>query len=482
MTEKQPSKESLAEQILIELGRKPNQRAIELATALDAERGAINRCLFHELGGKVQQNEAYRWSLRGSANNVQPPPAVSATELARLMRYYLECLGQDSDKGVSTFAANRYGAPDYAELPVPPVAGAAGDWWNAPGAERVLSKVKADRGKLIAYVGFPVRLRKHRTSKWEGFFVEPVMLWPIEMPAAPGDNYRLQDELPSPNFAFLRSLAMGDNSQLMEEAARLASDLGLSHAFDDQPDVDELLVRMSKIRPDWDWIESIDLEGCSTGPALAELTEPGIYNRAIIISGERSPYTQGLESELKEIGSKTEQTLSGTALGAWLTGLMPAPVPSDDEPLVEVLPMNSEQRGAVRSALTAPLTVVTGPPGTGKSQVVTNLLVNTAWRGMKVLFASKNNKAVDVVEARVNGLGNRPVLLRMGSKEYQAKLADYLTSMLSGNVTKDDELSYQEGLDRHRQIATRIKQLGDLQERTLEARNRTDQLDSAAEN
>lgn len=44
---------------------------------------------------------------------------------------------------------------------------------------------------------------------------------------------------------------------------------------------------------------------------------------------------------------------------------------------------------------------------------------------MKVLFGSKNNKAVDVVEARVNGLGNRPVLLRLGSKEYQAKLADY---------------------------------------------------------
>jgi hypothetical protein len=29
-----------------------------------------------------------------------------------------------------------------------------------------------------------------------------------------------------------------------------------------------------------------------------------------------------------------------------------------------------------------------------------------------VLFASKNNKAVDVVEARVNNLGPRPILLR----------------------------------------------------------------------
>jgi hypothetical protein len=41
--------------------------------------------------------------------------------------------------------------------------------------------------------------------------------------------------------------------------------------------------------------------------------------------------------------------------------------------------MNSEQREAVTAALTRPMTVITGPPGTGKSQVVTNLLINAAW-------------------------------------------------------------------------------------------------------
>jgi len=143
--------------------------------------------------------------------------------------------------------------------------------------------------------------------------------------------------------------------------------------------------------------------------------------------------------------------------------------------------MQSEQRHAIRSAMRAPLTVVTEPPGTGKSQVVTNLLVNAAWRGHKVLFASKNNKAVDVVEARVNGLGNRPVLLRLGSREYQAKLSSYLTALLSGTVSRDDELSYEEGLERHRQLSRRVRQLDETQARTLEARNRADQLDAAAE-
>jgi superfamily I DNA/RNA helicase len=86
------------------------------------------------------------------------------------------------------------------------------------------------------------------------------------------------------------------------------------------------------------------------------------------------------------------------------------------------MPLNLEQREAVQSALAAPITVITGPPGTGKSQVVSDILINAAWQGKRVLFASKNNKAVDVVETRINNLGPRPLLLRVGSNQYQAKL------------------------------------------------------------
>src|ERR1700682_4568046 len=82
---------------------------------------------------------------------------------------------------------------------------------------------------------------------------------------------------------------------------------------------------------------------------------------------------------------------------------------------------------------------------------------------------------------RVNGLGNRPVLLRLGSNEYQARLGSYLTSMLSGAATKDDEASYEEGLERHRQLARRMGLLDEVQVRTLAARNLVDQLDAQAD-
>src|SRR5690606_20788752 len=187
------------------------------------------------------------------------------------------------------------------------------------------------------------------------------------------------------------------------------------------------------------------------------------------------------ESELKRLGDREGARLEGTALGQWLSADLEPNATIDNKPLIEVLPLNSEQRHAIRSAMRAPLTVVTGPPGTGKSQVVTHLLVNAAWRGMKVLFASRNNKAVDVVEARVNGLGNRPVLLRLGSRAYQAKLAEHMTAMLSGHAGEDDRVGYEESLARHRELSERVAELDRVQKRTMEARNRVDQLEREAE-
>lgn len=470
----------LSERILEALQSQPGQKAGDLARHLGVERRAVNRCLNHDLAGRVVQDAAYRWRASTGAGHegLRQVQAAPQSELARLCRYYLDCIGQDDERGVSTFAASNFGDPDYAELSALPLVHPNRPWWTEPGVERIIHRVRADQSKLTAWVGYPVRLREHRTARWRGFFVDPVFLWQVALPERPGDPYLFVDDLPVPNFAFLRSVAAGDPGFVVDEAARLDEELGLNSPLEDRPEVDEIIDRLVSIRQDWDWREPIDPAQCPLEPKLSGLNQSGIYNRAIIIPAERSPYTAGLESELKSLGELPEATVGGTALGGWLSGDMPGPVKSTDQPLIEVLPMNTEQRTAVMAALSSRHTVVTGPPGTGKSQVVTNLLVNAAWRGMKVLFASKNNKAVDVVEARVNGLGSRPVLLRLGSKEYQAKLADYLTAMLSGNVTEEDRVSYAEGLERHKQLAAKSRDLERLQAETMNARNLVDRLES----
>lgn len=484
-----PEELLLLERVLEALAAKPGQKSVELATRLGVDKKLITKCLLYGLRGKVRQGDDYLWRLLSVEETSRPAPVPSRpapvlepdAEFSRLCRYYLECIGQDMDEGVSVFSRNQQGEPGYAQLPLLPQASQGASWWSERDVGRILGKVREDRAKLVAWLGYPVRLRQHRTARWEGFFVEPLLLWPIELPDVGGGTPEVNESMPCLNMKFLRSVAMGDSMQIADEAARLMEELGLNAPHDKWPDVDDMFERLVRIRPEWDWKETIDPSECVQEANLANLNSSGIYNRAIIVPGERSPFTQGLESELKALTQVMHVQLHNTALGLWLGDKVEASEEPDALPLIEVLPMNSEQRAAVRAALTAKHTVVTGPPGTGKSQVVTNLLVNAASRGMKVLFASKNNKAVDVVETRVNGLGNRPVLLRLGAKDYQTRLAGYLTQMLAGNPGKEDEHTYQEALERHQGLAARMAKLDAAQQHTLEARNAVDKLEFAAE-
>jgi len=89
--------------------------------------------------------------------------------------------------------------------------------------------------------------------------------------------------------------------------------------------------------------------------------------------------------------------------------------------VLPLVPLNDSQRLAVQRILEErPLTVISGPPGTGKSQVVVALLLNAWARGQTVLFASNNNKAVDVVRDRVERFESEfPIAVRAGAKKKQ---------------------------------------------------------------
>ena len=65
-----------------------------------------------------------------------------------------------------------------------------------------------------------------------------------------------------------------------------------------------------------------------------------------------------------------------------------------------------------------PLTVVTGPPGTGKSQVILNVIANALLRNETVLFGSRNNQAVDVVIERLSRIQSQPLMLRYENQRY----------------------------------------------------------------
>ena len=82
-----------------------------------------------------------------------------------------------------------------------------------------------------------------------------------------------------------------------------------------------------------------------------------------------------------------------------------------------LLPLNGVQRQVVERVLRGErLTVIDGPPGTGKSQVIVSLLLNAWVRGRSALVVSAADRAVDAIAERVRRFETGfPMVVRAGA-------------------------------------------------------------------
>ena len=75
--------------------------------------------------------------------------------------------------------------------------------------------------------------------------------------------------------------------------------------------------------------------------------------------------------------------------------------------------LSGAQKQVIEAARDQSITLVVGPPGTGKSFTIASLAIDTASRGFSTLIASKMNHAVDVVGDKIdNTLGVDGLVIR----------------------------------------------------------------------
>jgi very-short-patch-repair endonuclease/DNA polymerase III delta prime subunit len=67
-----------------------------------------------------------------------------------------------------------------------------------------------------------------------------------------------------------------------------------------------------------------------------------------------------------------------------------------------VLDADSSQNYAINSVIAGQSLIIKGPPGTGKSQTIANLIASLMARGKKVLFVAEKRAAIDAVTKRLN--------------------------------------------------------------------------------
>lgn len=128
--------------------------------------------------------------------------------------------------------------------------------------------------------------------------------------------------------------------------------------------------------------------------------ESKLCNTPILFAAQSSTYTKTLLRELEQIRKTPASVLDKTALAYVFREHALQFVPSTEHVSIPFISCNDEQRQAVTEAINKPITRVTGPPGTGKSQVAVNIISNLVCRGKRVLFTSKNHKAVHAIADR----------------------------------------------------------------------------------
>jgi very-short-patch-repair endonuclease len=129
--------------------------------------------------------------------------------------------------------------------------------------------------------------------------------------------------------------------------------------------------------------------------------------------------------------------------------------PPDD---YSVLDADSSQRSAIATVLSGRSLVIHGPPGTGKSQTIANLITTLVARGRKVMFVAEKRAAIDAVLSRLKGvdLGGMVLDIHDGTRD-RVRIARDL-----GDALDEAQRAAQPDVgDLHRRLTDRQRRLSE---------------------
>ena len=86
---------------------------------------------------------------------------------------------------------------------------------------------------------------------------------------------------------------------------------------------------------------------------------------------------------------------------------------------------NMSQITAVRNALTSNISIIEGPPGTGKTQTILNIIANIIMNGKTVMVVSNNNTATHNVFEKLDKYGYSFIAAQMGSSDNKKEFIEH---------------------------------------------------------
>ena len=355
--------------------------------------------------------------------------------LRRLLPHYRECLRL---AGASRLSQHIDRHRRQFELLRP-----RGRWWPDEAGARVL---RVDRRRLTpeflqglhqrrtdpVLLGYPMSVTR---AGEDNVFIDPVailpcawqiddtalLLWPTETaPKLNPDWIGKRRERRAIKTLSLWLKGLDDDGKLEQPGAESWSDV---------PDLVETLRAVAPV-------PSLGpLDPGQTRPRLDLGADGALQNVLGLFLVGQSPYNRGARRDLDELSDWHDDDFANTALVSIFSTEQEAS--SEPVPVIPPLPISESQYLAIRDGLTQPLTVISGPPGTGKSQVVIALMVSAAAAGRSVLFVSHRHQALDAVQNRLEELvGDLPILARAyaGSQDQSFRFEQAINLILGRHV------------------------------------------------
>lgn len=101
----------------------------------------------------------------------------------------------------------------------------------------------------------------------------------------------------------------------------------------------------------------------------------------------------------------------------------------EDEDWLQPFDLSDQQKKIVIGARSNPLTVISGPPGTGKSYTISAIIADHLLRGKRVLFVSRMEKAVDIIVSRLEEYVGEFSVAKSGNRKAQMQLVHKLDKL-----------------------------------------------------
>lgn len=117
-----------------------------------------------------------------------------------------------------------------------------------------------------------------------------------------------------------------------------------------------------------------------------------------------------LTNQYDRINAVRKDSLLGRYLQA-----QPIEKNTNTQPIIYPFGLNASQKKAVETALTHPISVIEGPPGTGKTQTILNIIANVVARGKSVGMVAGNNSATANVQEKMEKRGYGFLTTMLGS-------------------------------------------------------------------